>query len=226
MKENLKLGAILLVITSIAGLLLGFANDFTKEAILENSKINKDDLRVIMPEATGIVDSSLETTETISEIYTAVKGEEEIGYVFKVTTKGFHGGVDLVVAVSNEDKVTGIKVLAHSETPGLGARIEEEGFRGAFTGLNTASAVNVVKMAPSKDNEVQGISGASVSSKAVGAGVNDVLKYYTEKIKGETLQESGGADANSGASGDGDWSEEGTGENDTDADSAASSDEW
>lgn len=230
MKENLKLGAILLVITSIAGLLLGFANDFTKEAILENSKINKEDLRVIMPEATGIVDSSLETTEAISEIYTAVKGEEEIGYVFKVTTKGFHGSVDLVVAVSNEDKVTGIKVLAHSETPGLGARIEEEGFRGSFSGLNGMSSINIVKMVPSKENEVQGISGASVSSKAVCTAVNDVLKYYVETIKGKSFEQIGGSDANSGASSDGDWSEEGTGtgeDNDnTDADSAASSDEW
>ena len=49
MKRNFKLGGILLIITMISGLLLGFANDLTKDAILENSKISKDDLNYIMP---------------------------------------------------------------------------------------------------------------------------------------------------------------------------------
>ena len=49
MKENLKLGGILLTITVIAGLLLGFANSLTAEAILENSKVSKEDLKVILP---------------------------------------------------------------------------------------------------------------------------------------------------------------------------------
>ena len=75
MKENFKLGAILLAITSVAGLLLGFANSLTEEAIILNSKLNKDDLAYIMPAASGIKDSSLETNEAVTEIFEAVNGD-------------------------------------------------------------------------------------------------------------------------------------------------------
>ena len=60
MKENFKLGGILLIITMIAGIVLGFANDLTKEAIIENSKVSKEDLSYIMPEAQGIQDMDME----------------------------------------------------------------------------------------------------------------------------------------------------------------------
>ncbi|MGL4774591.1 MAG: RnfABCDGE type electron transport complex subunit G [Clostridium sp.] len=200
MKDNFKLGAILLVITSVAGLLLGFANDLTKEAIIENSKLNKDDLAYIMPEATAVQDSSLEINEVVTEIYEAVNGSNQIGYVFKVTTKGFHGPVDVVVAISNEDKVTGIKILTHSETPGLGARIEEEGFLSKFKNLETKEDLTIVKTSPTKESEVEGISGASVSSKAVGTAVNDAVRYYKENVKGEELAPQEEQDSTSGAS--------------------------
>ena len=134
MKENFKLGGILLVITMIAGLLLGFANDLTKEAIIENSKISKEDLNYIMPAAEKIQDMDVELAEegSIKEIYEAVNGSDVVGYVLKVTTKGFHGPVDFVVAISKDDKVSGVKVLAHSETPGLGAKISEDKFTSRF----------------------------------------------------------------------------------------------
>lgn len=201
MKENLKLGGILLTITMTAGVLLGVTNSLTKEAILENSKINKDDLSIIMPKATGIEDTDFKLTEesSIKEAYKAKNGNEEIGYVFKVNTKGFHGPVDLFVAIS-EDKITGMKVSAHSETPGLGARIEEEGFRSKFTDLPIEDNIEMVKTEPSKENEVDGISGATVSSKAVGTAINDTIKFYKENIKGEEVKETPKEDATTGAS--------------------------
>ena len=199
MKENFKLGAILLLITSIAGLLLGFANDLTKEAILENSKLNKDDLKLIMPIAESIEDSGIEATEEISEIYTAKNGTEEVGYVFKITTKGFHGPVDLVVAISNDDVVTGIKVMSHSETPGLGARIVEEDFRTRFNNLPITNDIEMVKTSPTKDNEVEAITGATVSSKAIGTAVTDVIRFYKETIKGEEVAPKEETDATTAA---------------------------
>lgn len=200
MKENFKLGAILLIITSIAGLLLGFANDLTKEAILENSKLNKEDLKVIMPQAESIEDSGIAGNEAITEIFKAKNGNEEVGYVFKVTTKGFHGPVDLVVAISNEDVITGMKVMAHSETPGLGARIVEEEFRTRFNNLPTTEDITMVKTAPAKDSEVSAITGATVSSNAIGTAVTDALRFYKENIKGEEVAPKEESDATTAAS--------------------------
>ena len=188
MKENLKLGAILLLITSIAGFLLGFANDATKEAIIENSKISKEDLKLILPVASSINEANVEVNESITEVYEALNdGNENVGHVFKITTKGFHGPVDLVIAISKDEKVSGMKVLAHSETPGLGAKITEPKFGSQIKDLPIEEDIEIVKVAPSKDNQVEGVSGASVSSKAVGTAINDVIRFYKENIKGETV---------------------------------------
>ena len=89
--------------------------------------------------------------------------------------------------ISSEDKVTGMKVLAHSETPGLGAKITEPAFMERIKDLPIAEDIEIVKVTPSKDNQVEGVSGASVSSKAVATAVNDAIRFYKENIKGEEV---------------------------------------
>ena len=189
MKENLKLGGILLTITVIAGLLLGFANSLTAEAILENSKVSKEDLKDILPTASSIADTQgVEVNETINEVYDALdESGKKVGNVFKVTTKGFHGPVELVLAISNEEKVTGMKVLTHSETPGLGAKITEDEFLSRVKNIPILQDIEIIKVEPSMDHHIQGVSGASVSSKAVGTAINDAIRFYKENIKGEEV---------------------------------------
>lgn len=189
MKENLKLGGILLTITVIAGLLLGFANDLTKEAILENSKVSKEDLSIILPVASSIKETEgVIPNESVNEIYDALDASgNKVGNIFKVTTKGFHGPVELVIAISSDDKVSGMRVLAHSETPGLGAKIEEDKFTSKIKDLPIEEDIEMVKVTPSKDNQVEGVSGASVSSKAVGTAINDAVRFYKGNIKGEEV---------------------------------------
>lgn len=202
MKENFKLGGILLIITMIAGLLLGIANNLTKEAIIENSKISKEDLSYIMPEAEKIQDMDIELNAegNIKEIYEAVSGSNVIGYVLKVTSKGFHGDVDFIVAISKDDTVSGVKVLSHSETPGLGAKISEDKFTSRFKEKPATGYLEVVKVTPNKDNEVEAISGATTSSKASVNAVNEAITFYLEKIKGEVVEPKEDTDADTGAS--------------------------
>ena len=201
MKENFKLGGILLIITMIAGILLGVANDLTKEAIIENSKISKEDLSYIMPEADKIQDMDIELDEegNIKEVYEAVNGSDVIGYVLKVTSKGFHGAIDFVIGISKEDKVSGIKVLSHNETPGLGAKISEEKFTSRFKD-KPVEYLEVVKVTPNKDTEVEAISGATTSSKASVNAVNEAINFYLEKIKGEVVEPKEDTDVDIGAS--------------------------
>ena len=202
MKENFKLGGILLIITMIAGLLLGFANDLTKEAIIENSKISKEDLNYIMPSAEKIQDMAIEVDAEsgIKEVYEAVSGSDVIGYVMKVTSKGFHGAIDFVIGISKDDKVTGIKVLSHSETPGLGAKITEDKYTERFKDKPATGYLEVVKVTPNKDNEVEAISGATTSSKASVNAVNEAIAFYLENIKGEAVERIEDTDVDTGAS--------------------------
>ena len=187
MKENFKLGITLLIITAITGVIIGFANNLTKDAILENSKINKEDLKAILPQAESIQDIEFTETETVKEVYEAVNGGEVVGHVLKVTTKGFHGPVDFAIGISVDEKVSGIKVLSHSETPGLGAKIEEEKFTTRFSDKGISEDLEAVKVTPNKDNEVEAISGATTSSKATVSAVNDAIRFYKENIKGEEV---------------------------------------
>lgn len=198
MKENFKLGITLLIITAIAGVLLGFSNDLTKEAILENAKINKEDLKAILPQAEAIQDIEFTETETVKEVYEAVNGTDVVGHVLKVTSKGFHGPIDFVVAIAEEGNVSGIRVLSHSETPGLGAKIIEDNFTLRFKAKPIAEFLEVVKVTPNKDSEVEAISGATTSSKATVNAVNDAIKFYKENIKGEEV-EAWDTDADTGA---------------------------
>jgi Na+-translocating ferredoxin:NAD+ oxidoreductase subunit G len=201
MKENFKLGGILLIITMIAGILLGVANNLTKEAIIENSKISKEDLSYIMPEAEKIqdMDIELDSEGNIKEVYEAVNGSDTVGYVLKVTSKGFHGAIDFVVGISKEDKVSGIKVLSHNETPGLGAKISEEKFTSRFKD-KPLEYLEVVKVTPNKETEVEAISGATSSSKASVNAVNEAITFYLEKIKGEVVEPKEDTDVDTGAS--------------------------
>lgn len=202
MKENFKLGGILLIITMIAGLLLGFANDLTKQAIIENSKISKEDLNYIMPSAEKIQDMAIEVDAEsgIKEVYEAVSGSDVIGYVMKVTSKGFHGAIDFVIGISKDDKVTGIKVLSHSETPGLGAKITEDKYTERFKDKPATGYLEVVKVTPNKDTEIEAISGATSSSKASVNAVNEAIAFYLENIKGEAVERIEDTDVDTGAS--------------------------
>lgn len=208
MKENFKLGGILLIICVIAASVLGIVNNLTKEAILENSKISQSDLNYLLAEADSIKDAAVELNEgsNIKEIYEAVKGNEVIGHVIKFTSKGFHGDIDFAIAIS-EDEITGLKVMAHNETPGLGAKITEVEFTERFRNKPIKEYLKLVKVEPSSDNEVQAVTGATVSSNATINGVNEAIAFYLTEIKGEEVaapdvETSASSQAETGASSD------------------------
>lgn len=192
MKENLKLGFRLFIITAVAGLFLGMANEVTKETIAKNSMLDKSDLQYVIAESDGFevinIDKKSED-DVVKEAFKALNGSETAGYVVKVSPKGYKGPIDMIVGIKNDGKLGGIKILSQGETPGLGARVEEEGFMDKFKGLDTKEDIKVVKTETTNSSEVQGVTGATISSNAVVTGVNEALKFYKENILGEEVKE-------------------------------------
>ncbi|WP_426349524.1 RnfABCDGE type electron transport complex subunit G [Alloiococcus sp. CFN-8] len=189
MKENLKLGLILLMITAVAGIALGLANATTKDAIAMNSKISVEELASLLPGA-----ESVEVYETfdegnIVEVMEASNGDETVGYIVKVASPGFHGNIEMLVGINSEGVETGIKILTHGETPGVGSKIENADFQERFKDRPTEEEFKLVKTESSNDYEIQGITGASISSTAVVTGVNAAVKYYKSAILGEEVVE-------------------------------------
>jgi electron transport complex protein RnfG len=187
MKDNLKLGVILAIITTIAGLLLGIVHESTKEAIAANSKMTKEQIAAVMPIADKVnsTDEVFDKDSTIQEVFKAYKGENLVGYLVKVNSKGFHGNIELLVGISKEQEVTGINILSHSETPGVGSKIEKQEFEDRFRAKSILEALKLVKTSTTKATEVEGIAGATVSSSAVVKGVNDAVNYINQNLSSE-----------------------------------------
>ena len=183
--ETLKLGLKLFVITAVAGLILGGAYLITKKPIAEQvEKTNSEAMKETLPKAEKFEVMEGKAKDSVLEVNEGKAGSDTAGYAIKVLTKGYGGEIELMVGVSNEGKVEGIKILSHGETPGLGANAEQPKFTGQFKGKPTEKDLEVVKTAPGKDNEIEAITGATITSKAVTKGVNEAVKYYKDELKG------------------------------------------
>jgi Na+-translocating ferredoxin:NAD+ oxidoreductase subunit G len=96
-------------------------------------------------------------------------GDNPLGYAIVHAGPGFQGDIKLITGVSQDlRQITGIEVLDMSETPGLGTIINEPVFKGQFQGLLAEPEVTWIKGAPAfEPNQVEAITGATISSRAV-----------------------------------------------------------
>ena len=116
------------------------------------------------------------------EWFTAEKDGKVIAYVIPGESKGYGGAIKMLVAVDKDGKVLDYSILTSNETPGLGSKAAEEPFKGQFKGKQ-AEALTVTKDASNKEN-IQAMTGATISSKAVTLAVKNAV--------GEVVQFTGG----------------------------------
>lgn len=185
-KENsLKLGLILLVITAFVGVILGFAYTITKEPIeAQAQKANTEAMRELIANGDTFKKKDVKLTENIVEVNEVLNNGSTVGYTIKLNTKGYGGNIELMVGISNDGKVQGIKILSQSETPGLGANSTQPAFYGQFKGKSIEKELQVIKASSAQDNEIQAITGATITSKAVTRGVNEAVNFYKSNLKG------------------------------------------
>jgi len=165
MKEMVRYGLVLAIICIVAAGLLAGVNSLTKDKILQQAQAEEEaSLKEVMP--TG---ASFEAIKSGSEIlyYKAYdKSKKYTGIAFKASGKGYSSIIETMVGMLKDGTITAIKVLSQNETPGLGARVTALDFTGQFK--------------DKKDlNEVEAITGATISSKAV----IDSVEKKAEEIK-------------------------------------------
>ncbi len=109
-----------------------------------------------------------------------------IGYSLVYEGNGFQGKIRLMAGVSEDlNKITAIEILEQVETPGLGTKVTEEPFTSQFKNLSVSPQINWVKgIAPDKPNEIQAITGATISSNAVVAIINTGIERLKKLDKG------------------------------------------
>lgn len=97
------------------------------------------------------------------------------GLAYEVSAKGYHGEIGVMIGVDVEKAaLMGIKVVSHTETPGLGARVVEEGFQAQFAGLDIDSKIDTSQ----NGGVIDGISGATFSSNGVCTAVRTGLELF------------------------------------------------
>lgn len=193
----LKDAMALFIVTLISALALSFVYEITKAPIEEQNEIKKqkayqavyqdtvvkpDEKLMKRAEETDLtsLDASYENV-TIDEINQACDSNGNlIGYILQVSSKGYKGTITLMYGYSLDGTVQGIEFLSLKETAGLGMNASKPDFIDQFTG-KTVKQFDVMKPGTATgDNQVDAISGATVTSKAVAKALNVGIDFLTE----------------------------------------------
>ncbi len=181
--KNMALSLTLIALVSSA--LLGFVYEFTKEPIaLSNLNKKLNAIKLVVPEFSNNPNDEmfrLATGEGDSlEIYPAKKDDVIVGYAVNTyTSKGFSGNISLMAGFRPDGTIINISVLEQKETPGLGTKMTEPGFKDQFNEKNPAEFMLKVK----KDGgPVDAITAATISSRAF---CDAVQRAYNTLQKGD-----------------------------------------
>ncbi len=180
-KEILRIGGVLCIICAVIALILSFVNMVTLEKIAQNEEMEKRSAIVALFGSESIEYYAIDgAPESVDAVYKVSEGKNDLGYCVSVSPAGFGGDINMMVGIDSAGAVLGVRVVSHSETPGLGNRVENDSFLSQFVGKSGL-------IDPTKNIDI--ISGSTVSSKAVTAGVNAATAALAEILTGGAANE-------------------------------------
>ena len=185
-KFILKVAGTLTVIALVVAALLGVVNNVTKDQIAEQDAENtRIAMSAVAPEGSEFGDK-MDISDAVAaaasaqggkivEMYPMTNGGADAGYVVKVSASGSQGTITMMVGVDANKAITGISVISHSETSGIGTKVvgNEPNSAGEpvldqFIGMSGSGSLVVGK-------NVIAVSGATVSTKGITMGANAAL---------------------------------------------------
>lgn len=198
-KAMIKDALILFAITLVAGFLLGFVYDVTKEPIAQQkAKAKAEACRNVFPDADSFaamagengpsaysVEGLDENAVSIDEVMQALDSSGTLmGYVITVTDhEGYGGDIQFSMGVTLDGTLNGISLLNISETAGLGMKAGDV-LVPQFTDKKVEQ-FTYTKSGAANDSEIDAISGATITTKAVVNGVNGGLLFFRSALLGE-----------------------------------------
>ena len=177
MKNTIRMISVLTIVGLISGAALSFMYKYAHPLILDNQE-NRTEKAIfkIFPDAKSYDKETMEKGEILFKMKN--KNGSFLGYAFLAEGNGYQGTVKLMAGIAPDlETLVGIEVLESQETPGLGQEITTDEFKKQFKGLKALPEIAYVKNAkPENPNEIEAITGATVSSGAVVSILNKKIK--------------------------------------------------
>ena len=195
-KSGIILNTIVLVIVTLVCVsLLAVVNQITRGPI-EQAEINAraEIYKVVYPDADAFAEAD-NTTEMLEKSAEVMKNAgyegcfandvlSVVGYVIAATSpNGYGGDIQVAIGITKDGKLTGFDVISNSETAGLGSKCTEPDFKNQFIG-KSASTLGATKSGATADNQIDAISGATITSNAVTEAANAAIVFYQENFAG------------------------------------------
>jgi electron transport complex protein RnfG len=212
MLDMFKMIAALTIISALAGLAIGAANEKTKDKIAEQEIwAAQEAVKAVFPE--GVIPKEATGGGRLPDRYWTAALGGAVGYAFEVTGRGYAGDIKFMVGVEHNGRILGVSVLSHGETPGLGDRVNEVASAGyvwrpsgggesakpwftrQFEGLSALTPIGINKAAGEwhvldegkreelrGKNEVTAITGSTISTRAFTKSISEKVGGYVEAL--------------------------------------------
>lgn len=192
MRDLIKMVVVLLVICTTSGVVLSYVNEatiapreyqyikFVQEPSIK-AVLSDYDNDPVKERIKLVVGENEEGKPVEIVVFPAKKGGKTQAIAYSASAKGYHDLIEVMVGVDPEGTLTGISIMTHTETPGLGARIVEPEFTDQFAGLD----LETTKLS-AEGGKVDALSGATFSTVGVITAVGDALEQFPQ-IKKETF---------------------------------------
>ena len=190
---------ILTAFTLVLGFLLGLVYEITKQPIADaNAAAAQEAYKAVFADADSFealegFDKNAATEEvvaagyedSIDDVQVAKDASgADIGYVITVTAKdGSQSTITFSVGIQSDGTVNGYSITDISETPGLGMKAADEEFYSQFENKNV-DTFEVTKTGATAENQIEAITGSTITSKAMANGVNAALEYFRSNLQG------------------------------------------
>ncbi len=182
-KDILKPTAILFIICVIVSAALAGTNLLTEKKIEEQAAAKAEESRkLVLPEAESF--EEMPATQTAGAYHKGMAGDKIVGYVFETSAKGYGGDVKVMTGISAEGGFTGVIILSHGETPGLGANATKEEFRDQYKQAVPDAGIQVVKYQTPAEGQIEAMTGATITSTAVTNAVNQAVDEFHQCVGG------------------------------------------
>ncbi len=179
MRDYVKYAGILFAITLVTALLLGVVNNFTAPVIEKNTE--KKLTLAIESVVEGKIDTSTAKSfdpqgeTTVTEITSYINDADKTVYAVRTSPTGYGGDIEMIVGLNDTGMVTGVEIINMSETPGLGAAAKgNEKWLSQFLGEGK--------------EQLDAITGATITSKAVRLGVDDARQQVLKITGGAEVE--------------------------------------